>query len=326
MTMTPAIQTFTRALLTPDLGFSRLCDARAIPGPEGLPRLMRTTRFAEAEIEWQGQRWLLSLPLLPSSIHTVEQTAARIGRLNSGWLNTYRILPGEMRWLSPTGEELHCDLVLEHLPEGLSFEAALRREPTDRLLAALDTLQEELRRLEFAHNNLRPRNLRWVGDRFLPLRYHDAGFGHPENDVPFFKELRAEVLRHSDPTRVPGTQTEYNPLCKLTGHRWTGQLSEGLVCVEDESGYGFVDADNRAVIPATFRWAGDFHEGRAEVETETGMGLIDREGRWVIPPLYEIIDYDPVESHVYARKEGLWAEFDYLGRQQSPFGERSPHP
>lgn len=59
-----------------------------------------------------------------------------------------------------------------------------------------------------------------------------------------------------------------------------------------------------------------------EVETETGMGLIDRQGNWIIPPVYEIIDYDPVESNVFVRKEGLWAEFDYLGRQQSEFGER----
>ena len=52
------------------------------------------------------------------------------------------------------------------------------------------------------------------------------------------------------------------------------------------------------------------------------MGLIDRQGNWIIPPVYEIIDYDPVESNVFVRKEGLWAEFDYLGRQQSEFGER----
>ena len=61
---------------------------------------------------------------------------------------------------------------------------------------------------------------------------------------------------------------------------------------------------------------------RAEVKTATGMGLIDRRGAWVIPPVYEIVDYDPVESNVYVRKGGLWAEFDYLGRQQSDFGER----
>ena len=114
----------------------------------------------------------------------------------------------------------------------------------------------------------------------------------------------------------------YNPLLKLTGHRWVHPISEGLACVEDDSGWGYVDPENRVVIPSIFEWADSFHEGRAEVKTATGMGLIDRRGAWVIPPVYEIVDYDPVESNVYVCKDGLWAEFDYLGRQQSDFGER----
>lgn len=320
--MTPTIQTFTRALLTPDLVFDKLADARAVVGADGLPKLMRTTRFAEAEIEWHGHRWLLSLPLSSSAILSVERTASRIARLNSSWLTPCRILPGEMRWSDPAGQERRCDLLIQHLPDGISFREALGKLPTDRLLSALGELQKALRELDFAHGNLRETNLRWVGDRFIPLRYHDARFGRCEIDEPAFDALREEVLRHADPMRVSDVETEYNPLLKLTGHRWVYPISEGLACVEDDSGWGYVDAENRVVIPSTFHWAGSFHEGRAEVETETGMGLIDRQGNWVIPPVYEIIDYDPVESNVFVRKEGLWAEFDYLGRQQSEFGER----
>lgn len=320
--MTPTIQTFIRALLTPDLAFGQLADARAVVGADGWPQMMRTTRFAEAEIEWQGRRWLLSLPLSSSAILSVERTATRLGRLDTAWLTPYRILPGEMRWCSPTGEEQRCDLVLQYLPDGLSFQEALRREPAERLLTALDTLQQELRGLDFAHGNLRDTNLRWVGDRFIPLRYHDARFGHPEIDEPAFEALRERILRESGTMLVSDVAVEYDPLLKLTGHRWVHPISEGLACVEDDSGWGYVDPENRVVIPSTFEWADSFHEGRAEVRTATGMGLIDRRGAWIIPPLYEIIDYNPVESNVYVRKEGLWAEFDYLGRQQSAFGER----
>lgn len=53
--MTPTIRIFTQALLTPDLSFATLGDARAVPDENGLPRLHRTTRFAEAEIEWHGR-------------------------------------------------------------------------------------------------------------------------------------------------------------------------------------------------------------------------------------------------------------------------------
>lgn len=324
--MTPTIQTFTRALLTPDLSFTRLADARVVTGADGLPQLMRTTRFAEAEIEWHGHRWLLSLPLSSAAVASVERTAAQIGRLNTDWLTPYRILPDELRWTDPAGVERRCDLMLEYLPAGVTFEQALRGESAGRLLEGLNRLQEELRRLEFAHNNLRPQNLRWAGGRFIPIRYHDARFGHPENDERAFDRLREEVLRRADPMQVSDVETPYDPLRRITGHRWTSQLFEGLVCVEDEGGYGYVDAENRVVIPATFRWAGDFHEGRAEVETETGMGLIDRQGRWILPPRYEIVDYDPVESIVRVRQEGRWAEFDYLGRQQTRFEERPPQP
>ncbi len=320
--MTPTIQTFIRALLTPDLAFHSLASARAVVGPDGWPQLMRTTRFAEAEIEWEGRRWLLSLPLSSSAILSVERTASRIGRLNTVWLTPYRILSGEMQWCSPTGEEQRCDLVLQYLPEGLSFPEALRREPAERLLTALDTLQKELRGLNFAHGNLRETNLRWVGDRFIPLRYHDARFGHPEIDEPAFEALRERVLRESGSMQVSDATAAYDPLLKLTGHRWVYPIFEGLACVVDDSGWGYVDPENRVVIPSTFEWADNFHEGRAEVITKTGMGLIDRQGAWIIPPVYDIIDYDPVESNVYVCKDGLWAEFDYLGRQQSEFGER----
>lgn len=49
--MTATIQHFTRALLTPDLSLATLSDARAVTDRNGMPRMVRTTRFAEAEIE-----------------------------------------------------------------------------------------------------------------------------------------------------------------------------------------------------------------------------------------------------------------------------------
>ena len=96
--MTPTLQTFARALLTPDLSFRTLADARAAAGPDGLPRLMRTTRFAEAEIAWRGERWLLFLPLSPAALHTVERTASQLRRIDTDRLAKYRTLPGELLW------------------------------------------------------------------------------------------------------------------------------------------------------------------------------------------------------------------------------------
>ena len=208
---------------------------------------------------------------------------------------------------------------MQHLPAGREFAEALLAEDKATLLAALDTLETALRELNFSHNNLRAGNLRWSGGRFVPLRYHDAHFG-PSGDGAAFESLREQVRRTADPMCVGDTEAVYTPHRRLTGHRWTSHVFEGLVCVEDDEGFGFVDTENNPVIRPQYTWAGDFREGRAEVETPSGMGLIDRQGRYVIPPEYEIVDYAPAESVVRVRKDGRWAEFDYLGRRLTEFG------
>lgn len=335
--MTPTLNDFTRALLTPDLSFATLADARAVTDRQGLPRLRRTTRFAEARIEWRGGSWLLFLPLAPQALLRIERTAARLRRLTSNLLASYRILPGEMQWCDTLGTPRTTDLILQELPAGAEFSTALETEEPATLLAALDTLQEGLRSLGFNHRNLKPGNLRWCAGRFIPLRYHDARFGTTGADDEAFEALRQLVMEQGrSHTAADAGQTlhdtaaSYTALRRLKGHRWCSNLFEGLVCVEDETGYGFVDASNRVVIPSHFLWANDFHEGRAEVQTAEGMGLIDKQGGYVIPPHYEIVEYDPVTSLSLVRRAGNWARFDYLGRQLTRFaplaelGEEEP--
>ena len=320
--MTPTLQLFTRALLTPDLSFKTLADARAAPGADGLPRLMRTTRFAEAEITWRGRQWLLSMPLSPAALASVERTASQLGRLNTDHLAEYRILRDELRWTDPAGRERRFDLALQHLPAGKPFAEALHTEPAERLLAALDTLETALRELNFSHNNLRPDNLRWSGGRFIPLRYHDARFDTSDGDAEAFEALRRRVREAGGPMQVSDIEADYAPLRRLTGHRWTSHVFEGLVCVEDDEGFGFVDTDNNPVIASHFVWAGDFREGRAEVQTAQGMGLIDKRGHYVIEPRYEIVDYNPYTGCSRIRSEGLWALADYNGRIVGGFTPR----
>lgn len=143
-------------------------------------------------------------------------------------------------------------------------------------------MQAALGELEFTHNNLKETNLRWHRGRFVPIRYYDARIGTAElgtGDREAFAALRHRIAEAPAPRQTANDVTApYNPLRSLTGHRWTSHVFEGLVCVEDDNGFGFVDTDNNPVIPAQFVWAGDFREGRAEVQTQTGMGLIDRPG------------------------------------------------
>ena len=315
--MTATLQIFARALLTPDMAFATLTDARPQTDKSGMPLLVRTTRFAEARIEWQGRRWLLSLPLSSGAMHRITRSAPAIRKLRTELLADYRILPGELRWTDATGREQCCDLVLQHLPDGRDFDEALLAEDSGRLLAALDRLEAGLRELDFVHNNLKASNLRWSEGHWVALRYYDARVGKGADagvDAAAFEELRRRISERSAMRGVVSDTTAvYDARRPLTGHVWTSHEFEGLICVEDAGGYGYVDAENRLVIPARFTWADDFHEGRAEVETPTGMGLIDRAGNFIIPPEYEIVDYDPAQSTIRARKEGRWTMFDYLG-------------
>lgn len=322
MTMIPTLQSFARALLAPDLSLKTLADARAVTDGNGLPLLTRTSRFAEAEVEWKGGRYLLSMPLTSAALPRIEHAASHLRGLTVPWLNRYRILPAELHWTDSTGEEHTSDLVLEEYPAGRDFDHALLTEEEPTLLAALDTLQAAFKTLGFTHNNLKGANLRWAGGRFVPLRYHDARIGGPEEtDDAAFDALRAEIRRSGGRKQTVGdVAAAYSPLPSFPGHLWTSSIFEGLVLVQDESGFGYVDTANNPVIAAHFRWAGDFREGRAEVETEEGMGLIDRTGRYVIPPRYEIVDYCPATSVVRVRDNGRWALFDLLGRRLTEFG------
>lgn len=184
--MTPTLGIFRQALQTPDLSLATLTEARAATGADGMPRLMRTTRFAEAEISWHGAHWLLFMPLSPAALASVERTASQTARLNTELLVEYRILPGELRWVDASDVPRATSLILQRLPEGRTFDEALLTVPAERLAEALGELRDGLGKLGFSHNNLRPENLRWTGTRFVPLRYHDARL-----------ERRAATMRHS---------------------------------------------------------------------------------------------------------------------------------
>lgn len=290
----PTLYNFTEALQAPDLAFSTLRDCRPRRTATGGVVLSRTSRFAEAEIEWQSRKYLLCFPLSTASIFAVEQTAARLRYLRTPLLTEYTILRDEMTYTDDTGTTRTCDVVLHRLPEGRPLSVCAAEFDAESLRSALDKLEAGLSELDFSHNNLKPGNLYVTSDgRLIPVRYHFARFGEG-HDAEGFERLR----------------------------QFVGEMSDQLVRVEDETGYGFVDTENRPVIAPQFVWAADFREGRAEVQTAQGMGLIDKRGRYVIEPRYEIVDYNPYTGCSRIRSEGLWALADYNGRIVGGFTPR----
>lgn len=312
--ITPTIYSFIQALLSPADHFTTLRGARIDTDTAGHPLLNRTSRFAEAGIEWQGGRWLVCMPLTPAAVPEIERIAACLHTLRSEWLAEYRLLRNEMRFVDSTGTEHRSDLVLQQIPRGISFAEVLAEEPREKLCAALDELRDELLRLGISHNNLKAENLRWSGGRFYPIRWHFAVKG-TGSDAEAFADLHRIIEQSPAPQQtVSDVQAAYGmPDKPLTGHLWVGNTFEQLILVEDETGYGYVDASNRAVIAAQYLWADDFHEGRAAVQTPTGMGLIDKQGRYVIEPRFEIVDYDSATGLTHVRQNGLWSDYDYEG-------------
>ena len=99
MTMTPTLHTFIQALQTPDISFTTLADARPATEAGGIPQLMRTTRFAEAEIVWRGRQWLLAAVVPPRRWPPSNGPHRRRDASTRRWLAEYRILRGELLWV-----------------------------------------------------------------------------------------------------------------------------------------------------------------------------------------------------------------------------------
>lgn len=308
-----------RALLTPELNFTTLSDATVRCDEQGLPIVHRTTRYMECEIERQGVRYLLSIALSTATAHRDERLMTALRHRHHPLLNSLQLLRNELRI---EGESVPCDVLLQEIV-GRPLREAIPLFTAEELAAAIDHLKEELRSAGITHRNLKLTNLRWFEGRLIPVRYYDAVLNAGgEEDAAALDRLYEELAAMTG-SSLADEELKHTCLhCKelLTGHRWVGNEFEGLTCVEDATGFGFVDTANRMVIPARYRWADDFHEGRAVVETESGMGLINREGHYILPPLYEIVDYRYERSLIQARQAGLWAQFDYLGRQLTPFG------
>lgn len=322
--MNPTIHHFLEGLLSPEKSLRSLGGARFDQDETGALQLGRTTLFAEVGCTLGDRRYLLLCPLSPLAHRLAETTAQKLKYFPADFLLPWQMLREELTYSDATGAQHTCDLILHELPaEGEALATAVRTADRDRLLSALETLRQAMEQAHLTHNNLKPVNLWLTPDyRLLPLRYayvrFDAG-----DDAPQFEELRAFISENASMAQMMcDTSTSYiAPRPDFSNHLWVGIMSEQTLCVEDPEGYGYVDTRNRYLITPQFRWANDFHEGRAEVQIADGrMGLIDKSGRFILDPLYEIVEYDDRTGRLVARLDGLWAAFDYEGRQLTEFG------
>lgn len=275
--------------------------------------ILRSTLFAEARVECDGERLLIGMPLAGLSLRRVERLLPLKRHLVSDLVPQIRILREEMQCRLG-----RCDVLCEVLPDALPLADALASiasgEEAAAMLQSLDALQKELRRVDLSHNNLRVENiLIEASGRLRPIRWYYATAGAGGDDEAI-EALRTKIARSAESMALHDAESAaYDVTPRLEGHLTVRSLREGLAAVEDCAGWGFVDSENRPVIESKYIWVNDFREGRAEVETTEGMGLIDRTGAYVIPPAYEIVEFDERRGVVAVRDAGRWAVYDYSG-------------
>ena len=315
--MAATLTCFQQALLSPAFGFRTLRNFEVMITSEGLPALHRTSRFVEAELRIDGAHYLLSMPLTWAIEQQSEPMLRRIQTLRYDFVAPVTLLPGEL-CAQECGNTQPITLVLQALP-GVPLLEGAARLTLDERLEALNTLEQEMRRHHFAHNNLKEENLRMVGRQLVLIRCFDATTnGSTEADARAFEQLRTWLGATPTPTPSPfEPATKLQATAKVPSHPycWRGYASEGLICFEQESKFGYMDTAGRVVIEPYFRRADDFHENRAVVEGEKGTGVIDREGHYILPACYEAIDYDIAQSRFHVTRNDRQAWFDYLGEQ-----------
>lgn len=282
--------------------------------------IIRSTYFAETRIEFSGRAYLLSMPLANVAMHRVERFCVLKRHLKSKLVPALKILRNEMLYTDTLGNEQSCDILLEPLPNALPYTDALANAAFDKaeaesLLAAIDTLEKELSAVDVSLNNLRKENIYIDSEGLLrPIRWYHAT-NQAGGDKDNLALLRQEIICHQEDMELHDTRINYSTATSLSGHLSVHSIFEGLIAVEDESGWGFVDSDNHSIIESKFGWVSDFREGRAEVEYAQAMGLIDKCGNFIIDPLYDILDYDHISGQSRALKDGVWHIFDYSGNE-----------
>lgn len=288
--------------------------------------IVRSTYFAQTRILWQGRAYLLSMPLCATALKRVERFLPLQRHLKCGLIPKMEIFRDEMQHERSGAGRCHCDILLEPLPDALPLADAIANmgdgREAQRLSLALNALESALSAADVSHNNLREENILIDSNGTLyPIRWYYAT-DKRGGDREAIDRLRTKIASFGESMLLCEPDFEpYTVASALDKYLYAGDMHEGLIAVESDKGWGYVDCNCEEVIPPQYLWANDFCEGRAEVDTEQGMGLIDRQGNYIIEPVYETVEFDVENGWSRVSKDGQWALFDYSGEQLSPWAE-----
>ena len=297
---------FERALDIPSLHFCSLRNMRCrFVG--GRPVVRRTYFAAEAEVEWNGGRYLLYMPFRRELVAHIEALEMALDGVDAPFLCRHRILYNEM--LEPGGvADRRADVILQELPEGEWLKAS--HISSAEVSYRLSLLQEQIRSVGFSHNNLSPANIFVDRDGvFRLVRYWYASLS-PESRDDIFATNVVYAEEKSPLRQLEDVASSY----KADAEPLYSRLRDGMARFVVGGKVGFRDEEGEVVIPPTYSYATDFEEGRAVVADESmKMGAIDKSGRTVVPLLYDDILFDVGQACFSAYKGDLLYRIDYCG-------------
>ena len=306
--MLPSACAFERAIETPTKYFR--CLQHIQPHLHGGRAVVRRTYLAvEAEVEWEGRDYLLLMPFHRESLTHIEELAAKMQDVEAAFLCRCQIFYNEMLVVSSGGETCRVDVILQELPDGVALSDRSSYFSVAELSYKISELANEMRRVGFCHNNLRPENVVVGRDGSLHLlRYWYAEFGADANDD--FSTISETLGLTLSVAELHDVGCGYEAKSKLPPLR----ERDGMVRFCRNGKFGFCDGEGAEVVASIYSYACDFEEGRAVVaDEESRMGVIDKEGVVVVPIIYDDIVFDMERGVFFAYKGDLLYTIDYCG-------------
>ncbi len=194
--MTPSILNFAQSLLDPEAHFMTLRDFETARNNNGMPVLVRRTRFVESCIRKGAQVYIVSCPIVPDAMTGIRRIAVWTRYRISPYIIPFRILDDEMSFLNVRNDIGSCDILIQPVPEGRSLADCMREDIRPGLLRLkFRNMQADLAENLFSHNDIRPDNIVFL-KHYMPRLIRHYGCLYPgvtERDTQAFERLEALV-------------------------------------------------------------------------------------------------------------------------------------
>lgn len=106
--------------------------------------------------------------------------------------------------------------------------------------------------------------------------------------------------------------------CAVGRYEYIDEVKEGLIGVQNNDNWGFINTQGKVVIPFIYDNVGDFHNGLAKVTKNDKAGFINIQGKVVVPLIYDYAG-DFHDGLASVRKNGKEGFINTQGKVVIPF-------